>query len=135
MPIFPRQPERTRRIGSAAAELTVSSPPVSGDNRTWLSAVYIAYSANFTGSATVTINSGVASGYDVRLATLTFVAQRYGVYLPEKDVPLAKGDVVDVVAPAGAAGVTASVEIKLEHEYPVPDTRGGYEAEFVEGRR
>lgn len=130
MPIFPRQPERTRHVGAANTALTVSSPPVTRDKRTWLSAIYVTYSANATVSVTVTLNSGVASDYDVRLATLTLVANRYGVFLPEREEPLAVGDVIDVVAPAGGAGITAAVEIKLEHEYPVPDTRGGYEAEF-----
>lgn len=132
MPIFPRQPERIRRIGGANAAVTVSSPPVTRDKRTWLSAVYITYSANVSVSATVTLNSGVVAAFDLRLATLTFVANRYGVFLPERMEPLAVGDVIDVLAPAGGAGITAAVEIKLEHEYPVPDIRGGYEAEFKE---
>ena len=134
MPLFPKQPARTRRIGGANAALTTSSPPVTSDKRTWLAAVYVTYSANVSLDATVTINSGVVAAFDVLLSTLTFVANRYGVYLPEQRIPLAVGDVIDVSTPAGGAGITAAVEIKFEHEYPVPDIVGRYEAERAEGR-
>jgi hypothetical protein len=99
-----------------------------------LTAVYVVYSANVSLNATVTINSGVAGGFDVLLSTLTFAANRYGVYLPEQPIPLAPEDVIDVLTPAGGAGITAAVEIKFEHEYPVPDVVGRYEAERAEGR-
>ncbi len=115
MPILPI---RTYGIGAGNTAYTLSSPAVIQSKRTWLTAVYITYSANVSVSGTVTINSGLDAAYDVLLATLVFASERYGVYLPEQPVPLALGDVVDVLAPAGGGTITAAVEIKVEHEYP-----------------
>ncbi len=134
MPAFREPIARTRGISGANAALTVSSPPVTKNRRTSLSAVYIAYSANVAVTVTVTINSGVAPAYDTRLASIDFVANRYGWFVPERAFPLADGDVIDVVAPAGGAGITAAVQILLEHEYPPEDRgAGGYPVEY--GRR
>lgn len=130
MPLFPRRPDRIKRIGGANAAHTVSSQPVPKDRRVWLKTVLVSYSANVSVDATVTLNSGVAAAFDIRLSTLTFTANRWGVYLPEQSIPLSLNDVIDVLAPAGGAGITAAVEIKFSYEYPQPDTRGGYEADF-----
>lgn len=134
MPIFPVQPERVSRQGLANTALTVSTPePVSAERRTVLRAVYVSYSANVNQSATVTLNSGAGAAFDVRLATIDLVAQRWGVYIPDVPIPLAVGDTVDVAAPAGGAGITATAQILLDHEYPAPDGEGGYQVD--PGRR
>ncbi len=108
---------RYHMLVTANAAFTLSTSPVRRDRRSWLTAVYVTYSANVSVSGTVTINSGLVADFDVVLATLVFTAERYGVYLPEQPVPLAPGDVIDVLAPAGGASVTAAVEVKLEHEH------------------
>lgn len=130
MPIFPVQPERVKGLGLANAALTVSTPgPVSAERRTVLKAVYVSYSANVGVSVTVTINSGAGAAFDVRLATIVLAANRWGVYVPTVPIPLAVGDTIDVAAPAGGAGITATAQILLDHEYPAQDGEGGYQVE------
>ncbi len=121
MPAFREPIARTRAISGANAAQTVSSPPVTRERRTTLSAVYVAYTANVSVTVTVTLNSGVAAGYDTRLASIDLVANRWGWFVPVRPFPLADGDVIDVAAPAGGAGITAAVQILLDHEYPPED--------------
>ena len=129
MPTFPELEPRTKAIGGANVAFTLSSLPVTLEKRTRLVAVYITYSAAVSVSATVTLNSGIGSDYDVTLATLVFTAERYGVYLSERPIPISEGDVIDVLAPAGGASVTAAIEIKFEHDYP-EELEKGYQVEF-----
>jgi len=132
MPIFPVQPERVSSLGLANTALALATPvPVAADRSTVLKAVYVSYSANVSVDVTVTLNSGAGAAYDVRLATITLAAQRWAVYVPDIDVPMALGDTIDVAAPAGGVGITATAQILLDHEYPVQDGEGGYQYEQV----
>lgn len=130
MPIFLFPVERvTGPIGTANTALTVSSEPVPRAERKTLSAVYIVYSANVSLDATVTLNSALGSDWDVILGTLTFTAERYGVYLPERPIPLSTGDVIDVLSPAGGASITATAVILFNNDTPLQDGEGGYQIE------
>ena len=132
MPIFPALPDRARGTSAANAALTVSTEPASRDQRVWLTAVYIAYSAVVTLQPTVTLNSGINADFDTRLATIPFVGDRWGWWVPDTPIPLGLGDTIDVVAPAGGASVTSAVQVLIDKEYPTPDTRGGWDYKNVE---
>ena len=131
MPIFPRLPGRTRRTSAANAAMTVSTEAPSRGVRSYLVAVYIAYSAVVTLQATVTLNSGIAADYDTRLSTLPFVGDRWGWWVPDNPIPLGRNDTIDVLAPAGGAGVTSAVQILTDEDVPARDEGGGWDYEQV----
>ena len=62
---------------------------------------------------TVTLDSGVAAGFDATLATGTANA-RYTTFIPDEDLWIASDDAIEVAAPAGGAGITASILIVME---------------------
>ncbi len=134
MPIFPTLPERVKGQGLANAALTVSTPePVSSDRRTILKAVFVTYSAVVTANVTVTLNSGAGAAFDVRLATITLTAERWGWFIPPVPIPLSVGDTIDVAVPAGGTSITATAQLVLDHEYPLQDGEGGFQADFSRG--
>lgn len=122
-------------VGAANTAVTISSKAVKSYERRVLSAVYIAYSANASVDVTVTINSGLDANFDILVATLSLVADRYGVYLPERPLPVAVGDVIDVLLPAGGASITATAQILFEVSEEVSDEQRGYETEQRMGAR
>lgn len=105
--------EPTVGTSGANAAQTVSS---STRGRRVLELVTVAYSANVGLDVTVTLSAGAGAAYDVVLSKPTIAAGRYAVYLPEKRIPLADGDAIDVLAPAGGAGITSGVQIYTEPE-------------------
>ncbi len=121
-------------VGIANTATTISSRSVRSYERRTLSAVYVAYSANASVNVTVTINSGLGSDFDVVVSTLVLSTSRYGVYLPERPMPLAVGDTIDVLLPAGGASVTATAQLLFEVEQDVDEERG-YAAEPQMGAR
>ena len=133
MPIFPTLPERTRGLSAANTALTLSTQPVTKDIRKVLRAVYLHYSGNVTLNATVTLNSGVTSDFDVVLGTMVFIGQQDGFFIPDNPMPMSLGDVIDVLAPAGGASIAAGIQILTDNEYPVKDGEGGYQVDS--GRR
>ena len=136
MPNFPNPPVKVKTQGEANTALAASLPEVvRPTRRTHLKAVYVTYSANVSVDVTVTLNAGVGAAYDVRLATMSLVANRWGVYLPEVSIPLVPGDTIDVAAPAGGAGITATVQILLSEDLPTQDGEGGYQIEPQMGAR
>lgn len=104
---------RIREVGAANTALTLSSPPIRDNKLKQLTHVFVAYSANVSLDVTITLNSGLLPAHDVTLSTLTFSANRFGVYIPDVPIPLDDGDVVDVLAPAGGGSITAAIEIKI----------------------
>lgn len=62
---------------------------------------------------TVTLDSGLGAGFDSLLTTGTANA-RYTNYIPDGDIWLMEGDAIVVAAPAGGAGLTASINIVFE---------------------
>ena len=114
-------------VGAANAAVTVSSPAVLSYERRVLSAVYIAYSADSSVDVTVTINSGLGGDFDILVATLSLSVDRWGVYVPDRPLPLSVGDVIDVLLPAGGAGITATAQILFEVAEEVSDEQKGYQ--------
>ena len=93
------------QASTANASQTCSTP--TGQIR-WLYQVTAAYSAAPTQTGvTVTINSGVGAAYDCTLSTGT-ANTRYSTFIPERPILLLPDDVIDVVAPAGGAGITSA---------------------------
>lgn len=135
MPNIPAPFQSVRGLSTANTAATISSERVTADKRTSLSAVYIAYSANVSVNVTVTINSFYGSGFDVRVATIVLSVNRWGLYVPVRALPLTEGDVIDVLLPAGGAGVTATARIVFDNEYPTQDGEGGYQIEPQMGAR
>jgi hypothetical protein len=131
MPIFPIQPVRVARISLPATALTVSTEPAPHDRKVKLTAVYFAYSAAVTLSVTITLNSGVAAAYDLTLAALPLVGDRYAWWVPDTPIPLGLGDTIDVLAPSGGGVITSAVQILYEDELPTQDGAGGYQYEQV----
>ena len=128
MPIQTLVERYTGPIGAANTATTVSSKAVQSYERRKLSAVYVVYSANVSVSATITINSGLGSDWDILVNTLAFSAERYGVYIPERALPVAVGDVIDILLPAGGSGITAVATVLFDVEVDVDEERG-YQAE------
>lgn len=136
MPINPLPIERSSsKIGIANIAFTHSTDEVlDGDVKT-LIAVYIAYSANVTQNVTVTINSALGSAWDILLNTMALSTNRYGVYIPDKDVPLYPGDTIDVLMPAGGSSITGTVQVMFANKVSVQDGEGGYQIEPQMGAR
>jgi len=77
-------------------------------------AVNVAYSAAPTqAGVAIKLDSGAGAGYDTTLNTGSANAQ-YTSYVPAGDLVIGKDDGLVVTAPAGGAGITASVSIYLE---------------------
>lgn len=103
--------ERHVETGAANTSLT-SSLALSFPSRVLF--VTVAYSAAPTqAGVTTTLNSGAGAGYDSTLNTGSANA-RYTNYLPDAELILAEDDALDVTAPAGGAGITASIAIYVE---------------------
>lgn len=102
-----------RATGQAAANAaqTVSTP--AGGPRRVLS-VTVKYSGNVTANVTCTLNSGAGAAWDTLLKTIVLTAQQAGVWEPDEEIILMGDDVLDVVAPAGGAGITSAVAIYTE---------------------
>lgn len=76
--------------------------------------VTTAYSAAPTqAGVTSTLNSGAGAGYDTLLNTGTANA-RYSAWFPNANLVLGDDDALDVSAPAGGAGITASIAVYTE---------------------
>lgn len=92
---------------------TLTSTVVAEHHRQRLSYVTCAYSGSPTqAGVTVSVDSGLGSGYDVLLTTGTANA-RYTVYIPDSDLWLMPGDAIVVAAPAGGS-VTAAITIVVD---------------------
>ena len=95
-------------ISAANTAQTVSTP---GGRHMQIAYATVKYSAAPTQTgATVTINSGIAADYDTLLTTGSANVQST-LYMPDGDLILCEDDVLDVVAPAGGAGITSAVAI------------------------
>lgn len=107
----PASTARWTGTGGDNAAVTISTD-TSGSKR--LLFVVVAYSASPTqAGTTVVLNSGAGAAFDATMNTGTANA-RYNVYIPDGEVIIVDGDAVDVTAPAGGAGITASVSIYTE---------------------
>lgn len=136
MTLFSNKIERVKGQSNANTVLNLTLPEdIKPTQRTVLKAVFVSYSSNVTVNALVTLDSGVGTAYDIRLATIVLTANRWGVYIPEVPIPLVQGDKIAVVAPAGGATITATVQIILDHETPMPEGVGEYITESTMGAR
>lgn len=112
MPLFRRinLETKTAQSGSNAAQ-TVS---VSGGQRRRLLYVTVKYSGPVTQSVTITLKSHAGAAWDTLLQTIELTAASDGLWIPDGNLRLSNNDAVDVLAPAGGAGVTSAVAIYLE---------------------
>lgn len=100
--------DRHVETGAANAPLTVTVP---ADKARRLVLVTVKYSAAPTqAGVTTTLDSGAGASYDVVLNTGAANAQNT-VYLPDGELMFGSDDAIVVVAPAGGAGITASVAV------------------------
>jgi hypothetical protein len=105
--------ERERGTGAANAAYTFNSADYDSRKRR-LCYVYIRYSAAPTqAGTTVTLISGMGSAFDLLLSTGSANTQN-NLYLPDGQLALLPGDQIQVAAPAGGVGITASVVVVTE---------------------
>lgn len=92
--------------------VTVSTPTTRG-RALKLLAVFVAYSTTVSKNVTVTFNAGHGSAFDALMTTIALSSAADGVWLPDSEIIIspAGGDAIDVLAPAGGSGETASVTI------------------------
>ena len=100
----------TEQSGANAAK-TTSTP--TGKTRKILWAT-VKYSADVTQNVTVTLNSGTGTAWDTLLGTIVLTSAQAGFWIPETPLTIIDDDVIDVVAPAGGAGITSAVAIYSE---------------------
>ncbi len=108
---YPKNLERT--VGQSAADTAKTTSTPSGAPRR-ISHVTVKYSAPVTVNVTNTLNSGAGDAYDVLLPTIVITADVDGVWFPDKELIINDDDVLDVLAPAGGAGITSAVTIYSE---------------------
>ena len=100
----------TGQSGADAAQ-TVSTP--SGQQRSVLS-VTVKYSGSVSVDVTLTLNAGAGAAWDVLLPTITLNAETDGVWIPDGEMILGPDDVLDVLAPAGGAGIMSAIAIRSD---------------------
>lgn len=109
--------ERLSDQSAVATELNLTSTPTSdGKNadRPWrLKSVHVRYSAAFTGSATIRIDSALGAAYDEVVAPLSFTAETEQVFRPTEEMCFNADDNIEVIAPLLAAE-TSIIEVKRE---------------------
>lgn len=99
-----------RDVGTSGSNVAQTvSTPLGGGRR--LVYVTVKYSSSVTKDVTVTLNSGAGSAYDTLLATMELASNQHGVFIPDERVDILPDDTIDVVAPAGGAGITSAVTI------------------------
>jgi hypothetical protein len=109
--------ERLSDLSAVATQLTLTSTPSSDGknaNRPWrLKSVHVRYSAAFTGSVTIRIDSALGAAYDEVIAPLSFTAELEKVFRPSEEMCFNADDNIEVVAPL-LAGNTSIIEVKRE---------------------
>ncbi len=106
-----RSLERHSDASAADTALTLSTP--SGQPRRVLYAT-VKYSAPVTVNVTCTLNSGVGPAYDTLLPTMELIAAANGLWIPDAELVLYGDEMIDVLAPAGGAGITSALAIYTE---------------------
>lgn len=97
--------------GTAHANYTLSTDST---HRLRILLVTCAYSNTPTqAGVTSTLNSALGSGFDCTLNTGSANA-RYTAWIPANEIILERGDTLDVLAPDGGVGLTASIAIYAE---------------------
>jgi len=103
--------ERHASSGVANTILINSTP--TGKSRRLLF-VGVTYSASATENVTVVLNSGFGGPGDIIVDTIVIAAGTEGFFLPAVPIYLSDDDTLDVTAPAGGAGITATITIVTE---------------------
>lgn len=104
-----------RLVETGTANTSLTSTMAARGSPYRVIAVTISYSAAPTeAGTTVTLASGAGAAYNCVLSTGTANTQ-YNSFIPQNDLILAGSDGLTVVAPAGGAGITASVAIYIQH--------------------
>jgi hypothetical protein len=76
-----------------------------------VSQVMVAYSAAVTEDVDVLLDSLLGEPFDVLLVKFVLESNRYGVWIPESECVLVAGDKLVITAPAGGAGITATITV------------------------
>ena len=76
--------------------------------------VTVKYSAAVTQNVTITLKSGKGTSWDTLLQTIALSGASDGVFIPDEVLYIEADDNIDVVAPAGGAGVTSAIAIYTE---------------------
>ena len=100
--------ERYTEQSGANAAKTTSTP--TGQTRTILWAT-VKYSAPVTQKVTITLNSGAGEAWDTLLGTIVLTDARSGFWIPDHPLTIIDDDAIDLVAPAGGAGITSAAAI------------------------
>lgn len=107
-----RNVERHVITGAANAPVTLSTP---GGRIRQLLYVAVKYSGvPVQSGVTVTLNSGAGAAYDTVLSTGAANAQNTAYIVPDSNVFTTDDDVIDILAPAGGVGLTASISAYTE---------------------
>lgn len=103
----------TRDTGTSAAN-TAQTVSTSAADIVRLLFVTIKYSASASPTVTVTLNSGAGSSFDTVLSSTVMSSDTDVVFIPDEAIFIEGDDNIDVLAPAGGAGITSSVAIYTE---------------------
>ncbi len=98
-------------VSVANTAKTVST--VAGETRRIVS-VTVTYSAPVTVNVDITVNSGAGAAYDNLVQTIALSGARWAYWTPNKKTILLDDDALDVLAPAGGAGITSAIAIVTE---------------------
>ena len=103
---------KSYETSGANVAVTVSTPTTRG-RALKLLAVLVAYSTTVSKNVTVTFNAGHGAAFDALMTTIALSSAADGVWLPDSEIIISPsaGDAIDVLAPAGGSGETASVTI------------------------
>lgn len=100
---------------AANTALTVSSP--TGATRVMrLISVRVRYSAAVTLDVTITFNSTEGAAYDTLERSIRLTGEQDVFYIPDAESYHFSTDTIDVLCPAGGAGVTSQVTMILKEE-------------------
>lgn len=103
---------RATGTGEANTEASLLANPKGTVSRiVYATAVYSASPTE--AGVTFTIDDGVDAGFDATLSTGSANTQT-NLYSPDEEVVIFPGDVFDVSAPAGGAGITCSLKAVFE---------------------
>lgn len=112
-----RRLERLSDESASGVGLTLTSTSSdAGKNaaRAWkLKSVHVRYSANFTGSVTIELQSALGATFNESLPALSFTAEVEQVFRPTDQICMNADDQIEVIAPS-LASETVAIEVKRE---------------------
>ena len=95
--------------GLADTQLTASVSPT--QIRANIFFITIKYSEKVKEDVTITLNSGAGAAYDTLLETISLSQETDAVWIPDNEIFIMDDDALDIVAPAGGAGITCAIAV------------------------